>query len=53
MIQEKAKRLLEALQKERREEKESEEFSASRSWFMQFKARAIYHNHKVQGEAAS
>ncbi|XP_068205598.1 tigger transposable element-derived protein 1-like [Palaemon carinicauda] len=49
VIQEKAKRLFKALKKERGEESESEEFSASRSWFMRFKARANYHNLKVQG----
>ena len=53
VIQKKAKRLFEALKKERGEESEREEFSASRGWFMRFKARANYHNLKVQGEAAS
>ena len=50
VIQEKAKRSFEALKKG---EEESEEFSASRGWFMRFMARANYHNLKVLGEAAS
>ena len=54
VIQEKAKRLFEALKKERGEESKSEKFLASRGWFMRFKARANYQrNIKVQGEAAS
>ncbi|XP_068240870.1 tigger transposable element-derived protein 1-like [Palaemon carinicauda] len=53
MIQEKTKRLFEALKKERGGESESKEFLASRGWFMGFKARANCHNLKVQGEAAS
>ena len=53
VIQEKAKRVFEVLKKEKGEEGESEVFSASRGWFMRFKARANYHNVKVQGEAAS
>ncbi|XP_045132195.1 tigger transposable element-derived protein 1-like [Portunus trituberculatus] len=53
VIQEKAKRLFEALKEEKGEGSESEEFVASRGWFMRFKARANYHNLKVQGEAAS
>lgn len=53
VIKEKAKRLFEALKKEKGEGSESEEFVASRGWFMRFKARANYHNLKVQGEAAS
>ncbi|XP_069823956.1 tigger transposable element-derived protein 1-like [Dendropsophus ebraccatus] len=53
VIQEKAWRLFEALKRERREESESEEFVASRGWFMRFKERANFHNIKVQGEAAS
>ncbi|XP_068221315.1 tigger transposable element-derived protein 1-like [Palaemon carinicauda] len=50
--QEKAKRLFEALKK-KGGKKVKEEFSASRGWFMRFKARANYHNLEVQGEAAS
>ncbi|XP_045104158.1 tigger transposable element-derived protein 1-like [Portunus trituberculatus] len=53
VIQEKAKRLFEALKDEKGKGSESEEFVASRGWFMRFKARANYHNLKVQGEAAS
>ncbi|KAL7854460.1 hypothetical protein SRHO_G00166500 [Serrasalmus rhombeus] len=53
VIQEKAKRLFEALKKEKGEGIESEEFVASRGWFMRFKAHANFHNIKVQGEAAS
>ncbi|XP_069832131.1 tigger transposable element-derived protein 1-like [Dendropsophus ebraccatus] len=53
VIQEKARRLFEALKRERGEESESEEFVASRGWFMRFKERANFHNIKVQGEAAS
>ncbi|XP_068231954.1 tigger transposable element-derived protein 1-like [Palaemon carinicauda] len=55
VIQGKAKRLFEVLKKESGagEESESEEFSASRGWFMRFKVCANYHNLKVQGEAAS
>ena len=37
VIQEKAKRLFEALKNERGEESESKEFSASRGWLMRFK----------------
>ena len=53
VIQEKAKRLFEELKKEKGEGSASEEFNASRGWFMQFKAWANYHNLKIQGEAAS
>ncbi|XP_069812148.1 tigger transposable element-derived protein 1-like [Dendropsophus ebraccatus] len=44
VIQEKALRLFEALKRERREERESEEFVASRGWFMRFRERANFHN---------
>ncbi|XP_045123812.1 tigger transposable element-derived protein 1-like [Portunus trituberculatus] len=47
VIQEKAKRLFEALKEEKGEGSESEEFVASRGWFMRFKARANYLNLKV------
>lgn len=50
LIQEKAKQLFEAIKYEKGEE--SEEFVASRGWFMRFKARAKLHNFKVQSEAA-
>ncbi|XP_068215794.1 tigger transposable element-derived protein 1-like [Palaemon carinicauda] len=53
LIQEKAKRLFEALKKESGEGSESEEFSASRGWFVRCKARANYHNLNVQCEAVS
>ncbi|KAM3936867.1 tigger transposable element-derived protein 1-like [Leptodactylus fuscus] len=53
VIQEKARRLFEALKREKGEGSESEEFVASRGWFMRFKDRANFHNIKVQGEAAS
>ncbi|KAK1327395.1 hypothetical protein QTO34_014186 [Cnephaeus nilssonii] len=53
LIQEKAKRLFEALKKEKGEGSESEEFVASKGWFMRFKARANFHNLKLPGEAAS
>jgi len=53
LIQAKAKRLFEALKSEKGEGSESEEFMASKGWFMRFKARANLHNLKVQGEAAS
>ncbi|XP_066122347.1 uncharacterized protein [Saccopteryx bilineata] len=50
LIQEKAKQLFEEIKHERGEG--SEEFVASRGWFMRFKARANLHNLKVQDEAA-
>ncbi|PVD24666.1 hypothetical protein C0Q70_15151 [Pomacea canaliculata] len=50
---EKARRLFEALKREKGEGSESEEFVASRGWFMRFKDRAHFHNIKGQGEAAS
>ncbi|XP_069611020.1 tigger transposable element-derived protein 1-like [Ranitomeya imitator] len=53
VIQAKAKRLFEALKRQKGEGSESEEFVASRGWFMRFKDRANFHNIKVQGEAAS
>ncbi|KAK1327439.1 hypothetical protein QTO34_014153 [Cnephaeus nilssonii] len=53
LIKEKAERLFEALKKEKGEGSESEEFVASKGWFMRFKARANLHNLKVPGEAAS
>ena len=55
IIQEKAKRLFEALKSQQGEGEgsESDEFSASKGWFMRFKVRANLHNLKVQGEAAS
>ncbi|XP_039605684.1 tigger transposable element-derived protein 1-like [Polypterus senegalus] len=53
LIQEKAKRLFQAIKSKKGEGSESEEFVASRGWFMHFKACANLHNVKVQGEAAS
>lgn len=53
VIQDKAKRLFEVLKKEKGEGSESEEFVASRGWFMRFKARANFRNIQVRGEAAS
>ncbi|KAK1327403.1 hypothetical protein QTO34_014194 [Cnephaeus nilssonii] len=53
LIQEKAERLFEALKKEKGEGSESEEFVASKGWFMGFKDRANLHNLKLPGEAAS
>ncbi|KAK1327297.1 hypothetical protein QTO34_014986 [Cnephaeus nilssonii] len=53
LIQEKAKRLFEALKKEKGVVSESEEFVASKGWFMRFKACANLHNLKLTGEAAS
>ena len=51
LIQEKAKKLFQALKREKGEERE--EFMASKGWFSRFKARANYHNISIQGEAAS
>ncbi|KAK1327371.1 hypothetical protein QTO34_014991 [Cnephaeus nilssonii] len=53
LIQEKAKCLFEALKKQKGKGSESEEFVASKGWFMRFKARANLHNLKLPGEAAS
>ncbi|XP_036182980.1 tigger transposable element-derived protein 1-like [Myotis myotis] len=53
VIQEQAKRLFEALKKEKGEGSKSEEFVASKGWLMRFKVRANLHNLKVHGEAAS
>ncbi|KAM4021798.1 tigger transposable element-derived protein 1-like [Anomaloglossus baeobatrachus] len=53
VIQEMARRLFETLKRQKGEGSESEEFVASRGWFMRFKDRANFHNIKVQGEAAS
>lgn len=50
VIQKKAKRLFKALKKRKREESESNEFAASRGWFMRLKARANYHNLEVKNE---
>ncbi|XP_006107965.1 tigger transposable element-derived protein 1-like, partial [Myotis lucifugus] len=53
LIQEEAKRLFEALKKEKGEGSEREEFVASKGWLMRFKACANLHNLKVPWEAAS
>uniref|UniRef100_A0AAQ5YXC4 HTH CENPB-type domain-containing protein n=1 Tax=Amphiprion ocellaris TaxID=80972 RepID=A0AAQ5YXC4_AMPOC len=53
LTQEKARSLFEKLKREKGEGSESEEFGASKGWFMRFKARANLHNFKVQREAAS
>ncbi|XP_064081201.1 tigger transposable element-derived protein 1-like [Macrobrachium nipponense] len=53
VIQEKARELHEAVAKKHGEGSVSGEFSVSRGWFNRFKARAIFHNVKLQGEAAS
>ena len=53
LIQAKAKKLFDALKEKGGESSESEEFKASKGWFMRFKARSNLHNLKVQGEAAS
>ena len=53
LIQEKAKSLYEDLKKKHGEESEGSPFNASHGWFHRFKTRAILHNVKVSGEAAS
>uniref|UniRef100_A0A673CZT8 HTH CENPB-type domain-containing protein n=1 Tax=Sphaeramia orbicularis TaxID=375764 RepID=A0A673CZT8_9TELE len=53
LIQEKARCIFQTLKEQKGKDAEKEEFTASKGWFMRFKARANLHNLKVQGEAAS
>ncbi|XP_029980169.1 tigger transposable element-derived protein 1-like [Sphaeramia orbicularis] len=53
LIQEKAWRIFQTLKEQKGKDAEKEEFTASKGWFMRFKARVNLHNLKVQGEAAS
>uniref|UniRef100_A0A672YH87 HTH CENPB-type domain-containing protein n=1 Tax=Sphaeramia orbicularis TaxID=375764 RepID=A0A672YH87_9TELE len=53
LIQEKAWRIFQTLKEQKGKDAEKEEFTASKGWFMRFKACANLHNLKVQGEAAS
>ncbi|XP_070256816.1 tigger transposable element-derived protein 1-like [Myotis yumanensis] len=53
LIQEQAKRLFEALKKEKGDGSEREEFVASKGWLMRFQAPGNLHNLKVPGQAAS
>ncbi|XP_019335264.1 tigger transposable element-derived protein 1-like [Alligator mississippiensis] len=53
IIQEKARSPYDDLKKQHGESSNTEPFTASKVWFMYFKARANLHNIKVSGEAAS